>query len=113
MSHDWMSAIRVGTMMADHSIVDGHLFLLSPLTTVLDESSANLDSFFFDWLDESPDISFDAYPAACKQYCTCNAFFGGSFFFLLLRSLVLRFGKRDFEEFSAATMVIIVTRTLG
>ena len=65
-------------MMADHSIVDGHLFLLSPLTTVLDESSAIW--IFFCWLDESPDISFDALHAASKQYCTCNAFFGGFLF---------------------------------
>ena len=69
--------------MADHSIVDSHLFLLSPLMTVLDESSANF-FVFLRWLDESPDSSFEALHAPSKQYCTCNAFFGVFFFFLLL-----------------------------
>ena len=98
--------------MADHSIVDSHLFLLSPLMTVLDESSAIF--VFFRRLDESPDISFDALHAPSKQYCTCNAFFWG--FFLFLTSMIIGsaiWEERVFEEFSAATMIIIVTRTLG
>ena len=74
------------TMMADHSIVDGHLFLLSPLMTVLDESSA-IFFVFFRWLDESPDISFDALHAASSIAHVMHSFFWG--IFLLILSLVL------------------------
>ena len=77
--------------MADHLIVDGHLFLLSPLMTVLDESSAIL--IFFSLARREPRYQLDALPAACKQYCTCNAFFGG---FLFLTSMII--GSEIWEE---------------